>query len=673
MEGAEVRLIFKSYKDAAIEHIADRLTQVRDNFSNMTEEHVNSRRLNTYNRFYADITDLLRVDPTNDLGRKYWHEWNPETMNPDFTLPTVPEGVPAWAYLQAKDVDYFQRIADFFIDKRQAWDGEFGGGLGDDSDFTNLFPSLALMGNEPEKLKLSLSRELEAMYENKMWTNGLATGQFDELHSYEDGLNVLGQSLMMDFGNPKDLERAMVTARRLEWLTGINAAGHRHVRSAYFSGSKMAEGGVWGWTKARSYMDFHPVLDMVLFNGAPETRKMVLETVDGMLAHRKQEADGRWVTRTDINFKTDEDVPGGDATPDFMFWAVYRWTGDKKYLLPLMDAGPSSLAHISSDALDMLGLRDTWGKQVVAAAGTIDSTTGVAPTAAQSISGSAETFAWQVSGDTKYLERLYSTQLHAESNREWINTEGSLWIDRVTDSAGPMFVNTELQRARFGGVALIRNHIYPGNSVSWRFAAPAKPSSMGILVPVATPDHLKIIVYNLDAVPVKAQMTGWEIDPGTWEITQGTRGNAETDPVENLSTRSENFERSTSIDLNFAPHTTTVLELKLVKKGIPYWSRPDLGISEDDVKVEGNRMMVTVHSLGAVDAPVSKVMLRDRTGKVLATAHAAALKAPLDLLPKTEVVTLTLPPGADWKGGSVSVEISGKLPEITQMNNRVQF
>jgi hypothetical protein len=66
-------------------------------------------------------------------------------------------------------------------------------------------------------------------------------------------------------------------------------------------------------------------------------------------------------------------------------------------------------------------------------------------------------------------------------------------------------------------------------------------------------------------------------------------------------------------------------------------------------------------------------VLRDRAGKVIATAHAAALKAPLDLLPKTETVLLTLPPGVDWKGGSVSVEISGKLPEITQMNNRVQF
>jgi hypothetical protein len=673
LEGAEVRLIFKPYKDALKEHVADRLTQVRDNFSNMTEEHVNSRRLNAYNRFYADITDLLRVDPSNDLGRKYWHEWNPETAPPDYTPPTVPADVPAWAYLQAKDVGYFQRIADFYVDKRQAWDGEFGGGLGDDSDFTNLFPSLALMGTEPEKLKTSLSRELEAMYENNMWTHGLATGQFDELHSYEDGLNVLGQSLMMDFGNPKDLERAMVTARRLEWLTGVNAAGHRHIRSSYFSGSKMAEGGVWGWTKGRSYMVFHPALDLVLFNGAPETRKMVLETVDGMLAHRKQEADGRFVTRTEIGFKSDEDLPWGDTTPDFMFWAAYRWTGDKKYLLPFMDAGPSSLAHISSDALDMLNLREPWGKQLVATADGADSTTRVATTRAQSTTGSAETFAWQVTGDPKYLNRLYAAQLQAESNREWINTEGSLWIDRVTDSAGPMFVNTELQRARLGGIALVRNHIYPGNTVGWKFVAPATPSSVGILVPEATPDHLKIIVYNLEARPVKAQMTGWEINPGKWEITQGTRGNLETDLVKSVSTRSENFERSTSLDFTFAPHTTTVLELKLVERGVPYWSRPDLGISADDVSLEGNQMKVTVHSLGSVDAPASKVVLRDSSGKVLAKADAAPLKAPLDLLPKTEVVTLVLPSGADWKGGSVNVEITGTLPEITLMNNRVQF
>jgi len=65
----------------------------------------------------------------------------------------------------------------------------------------------------------------------------------------EDGLNVLGESMQLDFGSPEQIERAMVTAKRLEWLTGINEAGHRHVRSSYFSGAKMAEGGVWDGRK----------------------------------------------------------------------------------------------------------------------------------------------------------------------------------------------------------------------------------------------------------------------------------------------------------------------------------------------------------------------------------------------------------------------------------------
>jgi hypothetical protein len=58
---------------------------------------------------------------------------------------------------------------------------------------------------------------------------------------------------------------------------------------------------------------------------------------------------------------------------------------------------------------------------------------------------------------------------------------------------------------------------------------------------------------------------------------------------------------------------------------------------------------------------------------VVATADAAPLKAPLDLVPKTEDVSLAIPAGASWKGGSVTIEMSGDLPEITQMNNRVQF
>jgi hypothetical protein len=77
--------------------------------------------------------------------------------------------------------------------------------------------------------------------------------------------------------------------------------------------------------------------------------------------------------------------------------------------------------------------------------------------------------------------------------------------------------------------------------------------------------------------------------------------------------------------------------------------------------------------VGSVDAPAGRVVVRDREGKMIASGRTPALKAPVDLFPKTATVTITLPAGADWNDGSVSVEPGGSLPEITQMNNRVQL
>jgi len=37
------------------------------------------------------------------------------------------------------------------------------------------------------------------------------------------------------------------------------------------------------------------------------------------------------------------------------------------------------------------------------------------------------------------------------------------------------------------------------------------------------------------------------------------------------------------------------------------------------------------------------------------------------------VVSLSLPVKAEWKGGSLTIESGGDVPEITQRNNRVQF
>jgi hypothetical protein len=156
-------------------------------------------------------------------------------------------------------------------------------------------------------------------------------------------------------------------------------------------------------------------------------------------------------------------------------------------------------------------------------------------------------------------------------------------------------------------------------------------------------------------------MTGWDVEPGAWSMA------VDGGPAATVA-----FERSTGLDVTFAPHATTTIELRLVSKGTPYWSRPDLAIGPDDVHIEGRKLSVKVHSLGSVAAPPSRVVVRDASGRELAHAAVPALEAPLDLRPRAATVTLTLP-AASLKGGRVLVELRSRVPEITLSNNGVRF
>jgi hypothetical protein len=151
--------------------------------------------------------------------------------------------------------------------------------------------------------------------------------------------------------------------------------------------------------------------------------------------------------------------------------------------------------------------------------------------------------------------------------------------------------------------------------------------------------------------------------------TQASEGAA----VTGSATKTVSFERSRDVEVTFAPHTTTVIEMTLTTPGVPYWSRFDLGLDREDVVVTGSTMRVTVHSLGGVDAPASEVVVRDKAGKVLARAAAPALKAPMDLVPKTATVTLKLPANADVVGATVSIETKANTPETTMRNNSVVY
>ena len=378
---------------------------MRDSYAHLVEESPRTRSAcSLFARWEADLTDLLRVDPDHVLGRQYWYDFNKEQPAPPVTLADAARrraavGVPPGGAASRA----IKRFVDWYIDKRQIENGEFGGGLSDDGDLTNWWPATAFMGVDPEKIRRSLDRHMDAYYDQGLFTNGLSTIQTDELHSYEEGIQVLGQAMLLDYGNPKQLERAMSTAARAR-------AGHggqqrrppAHPDLATSAVRRWRTEGVWGWQKPSGFLAFHPAMSLVDYNGAPGVKKWLLELADGLVAHYGPDK----VLRTTVQFETDEDrrtaeaqiaVSSERAWP--LLWAAYRWTGERKYLAPMLDVGPRALSGISANALDHLGLRDSWRAALSS------------PEWMANRSDNARHVAWQMTGDVRHLESLYEDQV----------------------------------------------------------------------------------------------------------------------------------------------------------------------------------------------------------------------------------------------------------------------
>jgi hypothetical protein len=308
-------------------------------------------------------------------------------------------------------------------------------------------------------------------------------------------------------------------------------------------------------------------------------------------------------------------------------------------------SGPGSLNDLNENVVAELGKTD-WGK---ALAGTKSDFGRVA--------------GWDATGDRKLLEDQAADAIAFKSQRMYMYTEGHWWTDRVE------MPSDLLQRQRLGGIALVRNQTWPGNTVSWRFANPGAATMVAILVPGATPRHFKVVAYNASDVAQPATMSTWNVAAGTWRMTTGTSASG-GDSADGTPVASEvMLERSGSIEVSFAPHATTVMEFTLETPGLPTERRADLGIGVDDVRVAGRSVEVTVHSLGAIAAPGGRVELVDASGKVVGSANAPTLAAPLDLLPRTAVVRLPLPAGAAV-GWRVRVMLPD-TPEVTLLNNIV--
>jgi hypothetical protein len=664
LNGAEIRLVFKDRQQAIREHVADRFNQVRDNWGFMVEEHTTSRRQRLYDRLYADISDLLRVDPEHEQGRMYWNDISYDSQGlPPFVQPRPPAGVPLWAFRQVEDLKYVRRFVDWWIDNRQIAYGDFGGGISDDTDLTQQWPGLALMGVQPDRLDASLTALSDAVYKNGMFANGLSTIETDELHSYEEGINANAEMLYLNWGDPLTVERLMATVKALdERIVLRNSQGHLHFSSDWFGGNKVYREPNWQWQKPYSFPILHPAFLLGVYNADTTSRTLLTGLADGYLAHAYTDAKGRWTLPNEIQWSTDRTRGGelnqGSGAGDIMhtFWAAWRWSGDDKYLKALdyrvERGGPDAIANLGENFIDVLGRQHDWGRHLVdeADAGKI---------------GFPSVVAWQLTGDKKYLAQLFGQGIRDKAQHEYMMTGGHWWSDRVEAPS------ELLQRVRLGGIALKRNQSYPGNTVSWRFDRPDDAEQVALLVHAPSRERFTVIAYNLGDRPLDARMTGWNVAAGTWRIRSGIDRDGDDRIDGTPAVRETLLETSASTTLRFPPRQTRVFEFERIKAGTPVATRADLGIGRGDLHMDGQTLKLTVHSLGHAATLPGAAVVEDASGHEVARVAIPALPPPRDLLPKTVRLELALPQGFDPVGASVQVSQQGDAAEVTRLNNRL--
>lgn len=457
---------------AKAQHGQDRFTQVRDVYGHLTEESPADDRFALLRRWQGDLADLLSACPDHKGGLTYLYtaKWRKlmqtklidealACFDAPFDMSEKPDHMPAWAHEQLCYLEKYDELIRFWVENRQIQNGELGGGLSDDGDFTAMWVPLIQMGVDPAYYLKSLEKCLDAFYDQGMFLNGLPAIRTDDLHSSEEGLVTLAQALTANNANPKNLERAMETARGAFWLTGVNGAGHRHIRSSFFSGSVLAENLPWGTSGPDSYLALTPIWLLAKYNRNEKALMLLRELADGLLAHWRG---GKLYSQIDFETDADHLPKSNHGSAEFsLLWAAYALLGDEKYLAPVRQ-------------VPLAPLPDR-----------------------------------QTADDDQIAKRYH------ELNRQayicaYYNTLGYPWVDRV------FFENMDIQYDRLGGVGFLRfNAFYPRHRFEWRFSKGGAFDFAAKTIGSAQ-DRVEMDVYCLKAIC--AELIGAQITRGLWRI-----------------------------------------------------------------------------------------------------------------------------------------------------------
>jgi Carbohydrate binding domain len=605
-----------------------------------------------------------KLGPEDNLVRQY-SEWclvgDKRPSTPIADLPKPPADVPDWAFYGhmawMKSLD----LATKWYDERYVPNGELGGRVNDDTCFSQQladFPMFQSDGVIP-RLKDS-GRRLLTLAENKTLRDGINARNMDPLHGYEEGINQITLLARWNYGDPLYTEKLMKSARSTEKLTVLTHDGRRHFRGYKLGQPRTHTDGKMGEIK-NSLLWFHPTLLLADYNRNPRSMKLLIEWAD---TWHKLQVPGKYPRAIDVEsgktleFRTDKPyyIRGLNTS---LTWLA-QLTGETRWLSPFKDY--LKKGQIVPTARGLLGDFESMGYLDDLSKVALDRLKEQDTLLPLRMDANPKPYIEQrVIGNKDHRSRFVST-LHAALRFPDMMGPDAQYTDRVWFK-----LMTPVSEMYLGGHTK-RNKFNPSQAVSWD----GMGTDFAALVTRNRKDGLRISVYNFRKTPMTARMKVWRLEHGEYRFRIGPDANSDQRIDKAISEKAVTLAKADEITFELPPRKSTVIELTQTKKLESIFTRADLAVSAREIRYNGRTMECTVHNLGSAPARDFDVAIVDAKGQIVAKARIAKLDAPLDLMPRTATIRITLPT-APAKGWKLIVDPARVIPEIYEGNNVVEL
>ncbi|GAA4432018.1 hypothetical protein GCM10023091_03510 [Ravibacter arvi] len=638
----------------------------------------------------AYFDQLASLYPGHELIRMY----RGEQLETPFVSDLDPGNAPRWAVLQNEAMNRMQQVIHWWVKHRQAANGELGGKYGDDVEMLRWWLP-AILGADDETARSGYTRLADGIWNSGALVRGYDKKVDDVEHSAELFRDSHTGMFLARYGDPVYLERAMISMQNFGSVwSAVNAHGHRHFKSYYFSATETWDGPPYGVDVPLNARALLPGLWLAWYNRTPRLTRELSEWASAWVEDARKQENGKpaGVIPPAVCFENER--IGGYAPQWYdpeLRYEYYQWdhlghvaelynhlsgmygiTRDSLFLQPVKQVAALMKEPGPGNPNPQPGTLE-WTRQTLVRGGE-DQPAGAHPfgnvfaltdrlTGNTSLTGQygSPYNRYLLTGDTEKLLEGFERLLESLRYNFPLMTSEVRFTDRVYARGSELL--TGMYTGHFG-----RGFEYPSLVATWKNTGP------NVAVFVRRGDDTSACISLYNAGPAReVTMYTWMLAPGEYEITLGTDANDDTVPEKIQDRQTVKItERVGAVPFRLPGKQGVVVHVRRLRQGaaLPY-KLADVAVSAGGIRQNGAgkpEVYCSVHNIG--NAPAKEITVRLLVdGKEEQRQEIALLEAPDDLVPRNLPVAFPLVSGR--RNRQLTITVSGNFREITSLNNTV--